>query len=129
MKRVNESLSCFVDVGVFVVAFFLHQVASLCDLLFLPQETSVTPFLVFVMHHKPEEKIILSSLGYCTLESNNLMYTGAGVIKVPVEQEDGRYTSVSPNSQQYLLSIQPPAHRDMYVHTNTCTVSNFLGSS
>lgn len=44
------------DVGVFVGAFFLDRVTSLCDLLFLPRETSVTPFLIFVMHHQPEEK-------------------------------------------------------------------------
>lgn len=69
----------------FVGAFFLDRVTSLCDLLFLPRETSVTPFLIFVMHHQPEEKTILSSLGYCTLESNNLMYTRAGVIKVATE--------------------------------------------
>lgn len=54
MKRVNESVKCFV--AVFVGEFLLNRVASLCDLLFLPQDTSVTPFLVFVMHHQPEEK-------------------------------------------------------------------------
>lgn len=62
-----------------------NYVTSLCDLLFLPRETSVTSFLIFVMHHQPEGKTILSGVGYCTLESNNQMYTRACVIKVPVE--------------------------------------------
>lgn len=62
-----------------------NYVTSLCDLLFLPQETSGTSFLIFVMRHQPEGKTILSSVGYCTLESNNQMYTRARVIKVPVE--------------------------------------------
>lgn len=87
---------CFSGCGCVCGRIFLNHVTSLCDLLFLPRETSVTPFLIFVMHHQPQEKkTILSSLGYCTLESNNLMYTRAGVIKVPVElQGDSRYTSV-----------------------------------
>lgn len=40
-------------------------------------------------------KTILFSLGCCTLECNNRMYTRAGVLKGPVELwGDGRYTSV-----------------------------------
>lgn len=44
------------DVGCVCGHILLNRVTSLCDLLFLPRETSVTSFLIFVMHHQPEEK-------------------------------------------------------------------------
>ncbi len=56
IKGVNESLKRFQGCGCVCGHIFLNHVTSLCDLLFLPRETSVTPFLIFVMHHQPEEK-------------------------------------------------------------------------
>lgn len=44
------------DVGCVCGHILLNRVTSQCDLLFLPRETSVTSFLIFVMHHQPEEK-------------------------------------------------------------------------